>query len=156
MNKFFSKMSTTIVIVLFFITAVPITVYATPVVPTTVSKTYSDNGNYYETTITYHTMKSGIRGASKTTTFKNSSGKALWYVKVTADFTFNGSTSACTSVSVSADSYSSSWKIVNKSSSKSGNRATATAKAAQYFEGVQAGTKTQTVNLYCDKNGNLS
>lgn len=120
-----------------------------------VTKEYLSDGSYYETKIEYSKMRSTITGASKTTTYKNASGEALWYVRVKADFTFNGSSSSCTSSSCSAESYSSSWKIISRDSSRSGNTAYAKSRAGQYMAGVLIGTKDRTVSLTCDKNGNL-
>ena len=59
------------------------------------------------------------KSGSKTQRYVNSSGATLWYVTVHAFFTYNGSTSSCTSADVTAESNSSAWKVTNKSSWKS-------------------------------------
>ena len=87
---------------------------------------------------------------------KNSNGKSLWYAKVTASFYYDGSTSSCTSSSASGGSYVSTWKILSKSSSRTGNVGSATVTAGSYYVGILIGTITETVTLACDKNGNLS
>jgi len=120
-----------------------------------ITREYLSDGSYYETKIEYGKTRSTITGASKTTTYRNSAGVALWYVRVKANFTFNGSSSSCTSSSCSAESYSSSWKIISRDSSRSGNTAYAKAKAAQYMPGALVGTKERTVSITCDKNGNV-
>lgn len=119
-----------------------------------------EDGSCYETVVTVDDTASGdsgIMSASKTktgskkTTYKNKSGDVLWYVKVTGKFTYNDSTSKCTSASASAASNSSSWKIIDKSSSRNGNEAKASATAQR--KGVD---HHRTVTLSCSKTGKLS
>lgn len=116
-----------------------------------------DNGDYIETTITYYDTgdKAATRSGSKTNNYKNSSGETLWSVTVYGTFTYNGTTSSCTSVSHSASAYADGWSIKSSSSSKSGYCATATATATQR---ILIATKdySMTVNLYCSPYGILS
>ena len=78
-------------------------------------------------------------------------------VTVTGNFSYvKGKSSKCTSSSVSATAYSASWKISNKSSSKSGNTATASATVLQYSGARPVNSVTRKVSLTCDVNGNLS
>lgn len=121
---------------------------------------YLEDGSYYETVITVDANENGDSGimstaktrtGSKKTSYKNKSGAVLWYVKVTGKFTYNGSTSKCTSASATAASNSSSWKIIDKSSSKSGNKAIGKATAKE-----QSTSLTRTVTLSCSKTGKLS
>ena len=120
------------------------------------TKEYLPDGSYYETVLETIQTRSTVSNASKTLTYKNSSGKALWYVKVTANFSFNGSTSNCTSESVSAGSYTSTYKISSKSSGRSGNYGWARATADAYSGGSYISSMTRTVYIYCDENGNIS
>lgn len=122
---------------------------------------YFDDGSYMVTTITESssilTRASGSKTASKTSTYHSGSGSALWSVTVTGSFSYTGSSAKCTSSSVSANSYSSLWKINSKSASKSGATAKATAKAYQYnSNGKYITSVTKTVGLTCSINGNLS
>ena len=118
---------------------------------------YLNDGSYFETTIDYlPSARATVTGATKTTVYKNASGQSLWYVRVTADFTFNGSSATCTSSRVSAGSYVDSWKIINRYSSKSGNTASATAVAAHYINGAAIASLSRTVTLYCNGNGKVS
>lgn len=121
---------------------------------------YLEDGSCYETVITVDDNENGDSGimstaktrtGSKKTSYKNKSGDVLWYVKVTGKFTYNGSTSKCTSASASAVSNSSSWKIIDKSSSRSGNKAIGKATAKE-----QSTSLTRTVTLSCSKTGKLS
>ena len=94
--------------------------------------------------------------ASKTVYYKDANNNTLWYVKVTATFSYNGSTSSCKSASVTAGSYSSDWKVSNKSSSYSGNHGTASATGKKYFSGIVVKTVNESVTLTCSKDGTLS
>lgn len=122
---------------------------------TTVQREYLDDGsgNYYETVIT-KTNSRTTQNYYATKTFKNSSGTALWYVKVSGTFSYNGSTCTCTSASSSAGSYNANWKIIDHSASRSGNTATAYATAKRYVMGVPVETENTSITLHCDANGN--
>ena len=107
-----------------------------------ITREYLSDGSYFETVIS--------------TTYKNADGDSLWYVKVTANFDFNGSTSKCTAASASAGSYTKVWKILDKRASRSGNSGSATALAGSYMGGLFVGSVTKTITLSCDKNGSLT
>lgn len=93
---------------------------------------------------------------SKRRTHYSASGTAQWYVKVTGTFTYGDGSSKCTSASASAGVYVSAWRIVSKSSSKSGNKATATATAEQLAMGEALYTIDDTVTLTCSATGTFS
>ena len=96
------------------------------------------------------------KSGSKTVRYENASGTTLWYVTVHASFTYNGSTSSCTSTNVTAESNSSAWKVTNKSSWKSGNTGYASATGHQYnILGMETNTLSRTVSISCTKNGTL-
>lgn len=103
---------------------------------------------------TYSTTRT--KTASKTTYYQNSSGSTLWYVKVTATFSYNGTSASCTSSSVTAESCNSYWKVSNKKSSYSGNSATASATGKEYYNSKVMQTINKSVTLSCSKNGTLS
>lgn len=124
---------------------------------TTVAREYLDDGsgNYYEIVITKtNGMLRTTQSYYATKTFKNSSGTALWYVKVSGTFNYNGSSCTCTSASSSAGSYNDNWKIISHSASRSGNSATAYATAKRYTLGVPVETENTSITLHCDANGN--
>ncbi len=116
-----------------------------------------DSGDYIETIITYYETddRAATKSGSKTANYKNSDGDTLWSVTVNGTFTYNGTTSSCTSSSHSATAYASKWSIKSVSSSKSGNCATATATAT--LQGLlYSKDYTLSVNLYCSPYGILS
>lgn len=123
-----------------------------------------ENGDYLETTITdVPAISSGISTMSttqtvtktKTTYYKNSSGTTLWSLSIRATFTYNGSTSKCTSCSHSTTCPGKTWKIKSVSSSKSGNSATAKATATQSGL-IFSQDFTRSVTISCSKNGTVS
>lgn len=121
------------------------------------TREYLDDGSFFEILIeSNENQRSSIKNASKTFTFKNANEEPLWYAKVTANFYYDGNTSSCTSSSASGGSYVSEWKILSKSSSRTGNVASATVTAGAYMGGLYVDSLTVKVLLSCDKNGNLS
>lgn len=93
---------------------------------------------------------------SKITSYKNSEGKVMWYVKVTGTFTYNGTSSRCTNSSITAASNNKLWKVTNKSASKSGNKASATATGTHYQNGIAIQKLVKTVTLTCSPSGRFS
>ena len=121
---------------------------------------YLNDGSYFETFIYENsgveTRANKTKTGTKTTTYNDADGKVLWYVSVTGSFTYTGSSSKCTSASVKAESYNSYWKISNRYSSYSGNKARGKATAKLYYGPLPAATINEEVVLSCDSNGNLS
>lgn len=136
--------------------AQPLSVMAEPAISSQITREYLEDGSYFETVISSNEgARSTIKNASKTTTYKNSSGESLWYAKVTANFYFDGNTSSCTSSSASGGSYVSGWKILSKSASRSGNTGSASVTAGIYYVDLLVDRYTKVVTISCDKNGNL-
>lgn len=120
-----------------------------------------DDGSYIETTI--ETVSSinlfsatSTKSGKRTSTYKDSSGKIYWSVTVNGSFSYNGSSSKCTSSAISTTCPSKLWKLSNKSSSKSGATATASVVAKRYTNGTITKTIKRSVSLTCSKTGKLS
>lgn len=92
----------------------------------------------------------------KTASMKNASGKVIWYVSVTGTFTYTGSSATCTKSVVNAESNVNNWKIISKSSTKTSNKASATAVAGEYIDATLVAKQTKTVTLTCSATGQLS
>lgn len=119
--------------------------------------TYYGNGYYYEISISVtNSVARSAKEGSKTIYCKNSAGKTMWSLTVKGTFTYNGSISSCTSASASTSITDATWKDTNKSSSKSGNTAKATATAICYLNGNPINSATKTVSLKCSASGKLS
>lgn len=139
----------------------PVTTHASSVA---IEKDVQNEGYYFETEIVDESLMTldnaiqaskGTKTMSKRTSYKNASGKVMWYVQVTGTFTYGNGTAKCTKSSVTAASNNSTWKIVSKSASKSGSKATATAKARHYNNGIPAELLTKSVTLTCSPNGTI-
>ena len=122
--------------------------------------TYFDDGSYLTVTIVKD-WESALR-ASKSITgaavydYTSSNGITQWKATLKATFTYDGSTSRCTSVdSPSVVIYDNTWSLDSKSCSKSGNTATGNITMAKKLL-LGNGKVPITLTLSCDKNGNLS
>ena len=127
----------------------------------TVVETFSD-GSYIESSISFPSTSkalssSSTKTASKTSTYKNNSGKTLWSVTVTGSFTYNGSTSKCIRSTVSTTCPDRKLEI-NKIllTNKTDSTASATVSTAQLFNGIHMRTINRTIKLTCSKTGKLS
>ena len=121
-----------------------------------ISYSFSDNFDiiYFPSTVKHVHSSSNIPHHTVNTQ-SVSSGTTLWYVTVHASFTYNGSTSSCTSADVTAESNSSAWKVTNKSSWKSGNTGYASATGSHILSNSEITSTTRTVSISCTKNGTL-
>jgi hypothetical protein len=160
------KRLTVLLMLLMIISAFPAVTYAGSV---TIEKDRNNPGYYFETEIISTPVEvikkdSGANAKAsmktvmhkKTLNYKNSAGKVMWYVKVTGTFTYGNGKATCTKSEVSAASKNKNWKIINKSASKSGNKAKANATARLYQSGVPKQTLKRTVTLTCSPSGKPS
>ena len=93
---------------------------------------------------------------NKTTYYRDARGKTVWYVKVTGTFTYGGGRAVCTDARVEAESMNSIWRILDRSSSRSGNSASATAIGGRYTNGTHVQKHRKTVTLRCSTTGVFS
>lgn len=93
------------------------------------------------------------KSASKTYNIKNSSQVTLASFTLSCTFTYDGSTSTCTSASHSEAIYDSTWKFTSATASRSGNKGIGSFIAKCSATGQ---TVSKTLTLTCDKNGNIS
>ncbi len=118
---------------------------------------YFDDGSYMVTVIEeVRTRASNTVTQTKSRTYYNSDDVAEWKITLTGTFTYNGTTSSCTSASCNVDVYASNWYTVSKSASKSGNTASCTVTMGKTFLGITISKPVHTLTLTCDKDGNFS
>ena len=104
----------------------------------------------YETKEFASNARANTRTAVKTADFETPEGKVITTVKLTASFSYNGSSATCTSANASYFMYDG-WMYSNKSTTRSGNSATTTAKVSKgrdYFN--------VNVTMSCSPTGSIS
>lgn len=113
------------------------------------------NDNYLNTLLP--DLYSSNKSVTKTGTLqvKNSSGNTVWSLKLTATFSYNGSTAKCISCNEKATSFSSNWKTKSSSSSKNNNKATASG-VVVHTKGNAQQSFTKSITLQCSKTGIVS
>ena len=119
---------------------------------------YLDDGSYIVTTITESLSRAGnTKTGTKTDQYYDSNGALQWTISVTGTFSYDGSSSTCTNVTGSTSiTDTASWRLVSESTNRSGNTATYEATLGYKVLGITVRKETHTLNLSCDKNGNLS
>ena len=143
---------------------------ASAVVPTDIPQSqgyieYINDNLYIETIITDETPANNSVSTfainntvtkTKTSYYKDSAGNVLWTVSVTGTFTYNGTTSKCTSCSHKTTSPGNRWSIKSATSYKAANYATASATAIYTTLTGATHEYSRTVTLQCSKNGTIS
>lgn len=136
----------------------------TETAPTTqvvVSETveYFEDGSYITTVITEEPTlaRATTKTGSKTSTYKDADGDALWQFVVTGTFSVNTGVSAtCTKASHTETIYNDSWSVASASATKSGNKAIGNATFEKEILFVTTDTVERTLTLVCSVNGALS
>ena len=117
---------------------------------------FSD-GSYIEVVV----EESNARAASTKTGYKlyryrDASDNIEWEADLTATFTYNGTTSTCTSANCTVTIYESRWYEISNTTTRSGNTATTQLTMGEKFLGITISKPQYTITLTCDKDGNLS
>ena len=103
----------------------------------------------YELVIFPSTTRSNVKAATKTATCKRN-GKIVATIKLTAEFTYNGSSATCTSAS-STYSMSDGWSYSSRTTTRSGRTASTSAKISKNNECFHAN-----VTITCSNSGAIS
>lgn len=155
MKKIFISLLT---IILLFVTTIPVNA-ASPVTKTVKITTFENGYRAIITTETFENVTTARAASSITTSrtyeLENNSGKIVAAFKLTAKFSYNGSTSSCTSATYSTSIFNDEWSFTEASANRSGNRATGSFTAKLIHLGITRQTISDTVTLTCDKNGNI-
>ena len=116
-----------------------------------------EDGTYMEVTIgEASTRATNTKTGYKKYTFRNNKDEILWEATLSATFTYNGTSSSCTSGSCSVSISNNNWYVVSNSTTRSGNTATTHLTMGKKFLGITIDKPEYTITLTCDKNGNLS
>lgn len=158
------NMKTKRTLALFMLTAIIVSLFALPVSAAELGTEiieqetiYYDDGSYLIITLEIDNnaksgmglMRAGVSG-TKRATYYDSYGLA-WVLNVHGSFTYNGSTSSCTSASSSVEIYRAGWSCTSHYATRSGATATA---YGTFKNGLV--TKKPVVSLYCSPSGVLS
>lgn len=92
---------------------------------------------------------------SVTYTKMSSSNVVQWTAVLNATFSYDGSSSACTSANCNISFNNTNYSLINKSVTRTGNTAVGTVTIAHKILGITVSTETQTLTLSCDPSGHL-
>lgn len=107
--------------------------------------------------ITSRARATTSKTGSKYFVLTDDDGNELFRFTIKATFSVNTGVSAtCTSVSYTYNITDNAWDFDSATTSKSGNKATATGTFKKKVLFITTDTRSCTVTLQCDKNGNLS
>lgn len=122
-----------------------------------VNTIYYDDGSYLKISTEDITPRAtNTRVASRLYQYFDSSDNLEWEAELNCTFTYNGTTSSCTSASCTVTVYDSKWYEYSNSTTRSGNAATTELVMGQKFLGITIAKREYTITLTCDKDGNLS
>ena len=114
---------------------------------------YYPDGSYSITRLISETASRATITKSKVFDFYSASSVLLWQVKLTATFTYNGSTASCTNATPSYTVYNTAWKVKKATASYSGNTATGSFTVKRYNLGIPVETINKTLTLTCSPSG---
>lgn len=139
------------------ILTLPIDVYADVHEKNSVIVEHFEDGSYLEEVLLESCTKaSGTKTASKSKTYRNSSGILAWSITVTGTFTYDGASAKCTAADCNVNIANTAWYLVSKSTSKNGATASASVVMGEMVSGVTIEQISTNITLTCDANGNVS
>lgn len=118
---------------------------------------YYDDGSYMTVEIITNMARTtwSVTG-SKQYTYYDGNSVSQWKAVLTGTFTYDGSSSNCTSSNVDVTIYDSSWYVISQFASKTGNKANASVTMGEKLVGGTVTRVPVNLSLECDANGNLS
>ena len=145
-------------IVLFLLLSlIPFSVFATPAPTDRNSITYFEDGSYLVVElITIDTRSDSTKTSTKNYTYYGSDNTVQWRGALSATFTYNGTSAACTVSVCTVSITNGSWYTISKSSSKSGNTAYGYLTMGRKYAGVTVEEKSVTMKLSCSPTGVIS
>ena len=93
---------------------------------------------------------------SKTFTLYNSNDEKLVEMKLTATFSYTGSSATCTNVAPTFTVYNSNWRVTKSTGTKSGNKGIGEFIAKKYTFGINTQTIEESITITCSNTGVLS
>lgn len=119
---------------------------------------YLPDGSYFVTTIAAEDgpCLRGYTNQQRNSTYYNNSGVAQWKMTLYASFYYDGTTSYANSCLVSYTIYHDAWYYEEKQEETNGNVASGTLKMAYKVLGITIYTRSRSLTITCDKDGNIS
>lgn len=121
---------------------------------------YFSDGSYMVTEIEtpgISVMSASTKTASKTTKYYSSDDELQWSVKLTATFSYTGSSATCTKSSVSYTIYNKvRWKLGSATATKSGRKATANYTFKMRVTGITVSSRSGAIIMSCTNSGVIS
>ncbi len=122
---------------------------------------YLNNGFYIIKTLTVDAQNNQIRTSStktgsKTIIIYNSNDEAMVTLKLTASFSYTGTSATCTNVVPSYTIHNSYWKVPIAIGTKNGNSAIGQFTAKKYWLGLLVQTINESTTITCSNTGVLS
>lgn len=147
------KIISTALTFLMCLSAITIAAFATHPITQVYEVTRYQDGTYAEiTTTVYGTLvRTSSQCAEKAYVYKTAGGTKLFTYTLKACFSYDGSSSSCTSASASANIHKDGWNVISHDEHYSGNIAYGNASFSAPSE-----SKNVSLTLTCDKNGNIS
>lgn len=116
-----------------------------------------EDGSYIEIVVEETISRAtNTKSGHKTYTYYDSTDTIEWQAKLSASFTYTGTTSSCTSASCTVTVYDSRWYEISNTTTRSGNAATTALTMGRKLLGITISKPEYTITLTCDKDGNLS
>lgn len=118
-----------------------------------------EDGSYIELCAveeTTATRATNTKSGQKSAIYRNSNDVEQWRATLSATFTYNGSSATCTSASITSSVSNGNWKFTEKTTAKSGNKATGDITVKHYVLGIPTKTVEQTITITCSASGALS
>lgn len=117
-----------------------------------------DDGSTLTIEVTNCIMRGAVtpQTGQKTYTYRNSEGTAQWKAVLTGTFTCTGSSATCTASSCDVTIFNANWRVASKTTAKNGNIARASLTMELRYLGVTTNSKSISMKLTCDGQGNFS
>ena len=116
-----------------------------------------DDGSYLKISIKDVSPRAtNTRVAYRQYEYFDSSDNLEWVAQLHCTFTYDGTTSSCTSASCTVTIYDSKWYEISNTTTRSGNTATTQLTMGRKLLGITVSKPQYTITLTCDKDGNLS
>lgn len=144
-------------LILMIASLIPLNAFAAQTDDENADVIWLEDGSYVVVSLTQvGSRATSTKSGTKTYTYYAADDTIQWKAALAGTFTYNGSTSSCTSSDCDITIYNSVWYIYTNMPSKSGNTAKAEVTMKRKLLGVTVQTEDLNITLTCDANGNLS